>query len=199
MNHTVETYEDWLALSDDERKRVHFQEWNAYRRDGIAIAFMAATRLAFQSKRRILDIHIGTYHCGEYLLHLTVPAEDYRDCPPMLAESFEGFRVVWFPEPRFQPAPEVQGTLEGTWRSEQGDYEFELRWTDAGVDVSGKVLSTGEDLQIARPTVNREYVLFSAYEASKDIESEHVLSLVTPSRSGDRTTRTEYYARTEEG
>lgn len=199
MSRTVKTYQDWLALSEEEKKRIHFHEWNVYQRDGIGIAFMAATRLALQSQRKILDIQIGTYHGGEYLLHLTVPAEEHKDCPPMLAESFEGFRVVWFPKRRFAPAAEVKGTLEGAWRAINGDYEFQLRWTAAGVDVSGRVLSTGEELQIARPTVNREYVLFSAYEASKDAESEHVLSLVTSNRCGDRTTRTEYYVRTVEG
>ena len=195
MSRPVKTYEDWLALSDEERKDVHFREWNVYRRDGIAIAFMAATRFALQSKRKILDIQIGTYHGGEYLLHLTVSEEDYKDCPPMLAESFEGFRVVWCRLRIFQAAPGVQGNLEGKWKAEQGDYEFELRWTGGGVDVRGRVRSSGEELQITRPTVNREYVLFSAYEASRDASSDHVLALVSPDQCGDDTTRTEYYAR----
>jgi hypothetical protein len=95
MARTPKTYEDWLALSDEERKEVHFNEWNVYARDGIAIAFMAATRLALQCQKRVQEIQIGTYHGGEYLLQLTVSQEDFRDCPPMLAESFEGFRIVW--------------------------------------------------------------------------------------------------------
>ncbi len=197
MGRSVKTYEDWLSLSDEERKKVHFQDWNVYDRNGIAIAFMAATRLALQSQRKVLDIQIGTYHGGEYLLHLTVSEEDYKDCPPMLTESFEGFRVVWCRLRMFQPAPGVQGDLEGKWRAEQGDYEFELRWTGGGVDVKGTVRSTGENLQIMRPIVNREYVLFSAYEANRDVNSDHVLALVARDRCGDDTTRTEYYARVE--
>jgi hypothetical protein len=197
MSRPVKTYEDCLTRTDEERKDVHFREWNAYARDGIAIAFMAATRLALQSKRKVLDIQIGTYHCGEYLLQLTVSEEDYRDCPPMLAESFEGFRVVWCPLRVFQAAPEVQGTLEGKWTAEEGDYEFELRWTGGGVDVIGRVRSTGEKLQITRPTVNREYVLFSAHEASRKVSSDHVLALAAPDRCGDNTTRTEHYKRVD--
>ena len=95
MASSPKTYEEWLALSDEERRHVHLNKWNVYAREGLAIAFMAATRLALQSSRKILDIQIGTYHCGEYLLHMTVSEEEFRDCPPMLAESFEGFRVVW--------------------------------------------------------------------------------------------------------
>ena len=113
----------------------------------------------------------------------------------MLTESFEGFRVVWCCLRRFQAAPGVQGNLEGKWRAEQGDYEFEIHWTEGGVDVMGRVRSTGEELQIARPTVNREYVMFSAFDASRDASSDHVLALVTSDRCGDDATRTEYYAR----
>jgi hypothetical protein len=195
MAHSPKTYEDWLALSDQQRKEVHLKEWNVYRRDGITIAFMAAVRLAQTCKKRVLDIQIGTYHGGEYLLHITVSKEDYRDCPPMLTESFEGFRIVWFCPRVFQGPPDVPGTLEGKWKAEEGDYEFELCWTDSGVDVTGKVLSTGEELQIERPIVNGQYVLFSAYDPTRDDETHHSLSLVSSDRCEDRTTRTEYYGR----
>lgn len=195
MAHAPKTYEDWLALSDQEQKEVHFKEWNVYARDGIAIAFMAAVRLALKCGKRVLDIQIGTYHGGEYLLHMMVSMEDYRDCPPMLTESFEGFRIVWCSPRVFQAAADVPGTLEGKWKAEEGDYEFELVWTDSGVDVTGKVLSTGEELQIERPIVNRNYVLFSAYDPTRDDETHHSFSLVSPDRSEDRTTRTEYYSR----
>ncbi len=96
MGRPVETYEDWLALSDDERDEVHFRDWNVYLRDGIAIAYIAAARLALQSPWKVLDISIGAYHGGEYTLDLTVSAEDFPKCPPRLTESFEGFRVIWF-------------------------------------------------------------------------------------------------------
>jgi hypothetical protein len=197
MGRPVKTYEDWLALSDKERHEVHFHDWNVYARDGIAIPYMAATRLALKSTRRILDIQIGTYHGGEYLLHLTVREEDFKGCPPMLADSFEGFRVVWCSARMFQAAPEVQGDLQGIWRAEQGDYEFKFVWTEGGVDVMGRVSETGEELQIERPIVNRQYVLFSAYQASLDESTQHVFVLVAPDRCGDSTTRTEYYVRAD--
>jgi hypothetical protein len=75
------TYDEWLALSDEERDDVKFRQWNAYERDGIAIAFAAAARLALQSPHKILDIQIGTYHCGEYLLQLTVSQDDFSELP----------------------------------------------------------------------------------------------------------------------
>jgi hypothetical protein len=195
MAHSPETYDDWLALTDEQRKEVHFKEWNVYRRDGITIAFMAAARLALQCKRTILDIEIGTYHGGEYLLHLTVPYEEHQGCPPMLAESFEGFRVVWLPFRDYQAPPDIPATLDGKWRAEQGDYEFEFRSTSAGVDVAGKVRTTGEELQIERPIVNGHYVLFSAYDPTSDDHTQHSFALVAPDRAQDRTTRTEYYRR----
>jgi hypothetical protein len=89
----------------------------------------------------------------------------------------------------------MQGDLEGKWKAEDGNYEFDIRWTEAGVAVKGRVSNTGEELQITRPTINREYVLFSAYEASRDARSGHVLALVTPDRFEDDTTKTEYYVR----
>lgn len=195
MAHSPKTYEAWLGLSDQQRKEVHFKEWNVYARDGIAIAFMAATRLALQCNKRVFDIEIGTYHCGEYLLHLTVSEQDYRDCPPMLTDSFEGFRVVWLPPRTFQPAPEVPGTLEGKWRAEDGDYEFELHWMSSGVDIIGRVLSTGEEMQIERPIVNGKAVLFSAYDPALDDWTDHIFRLVELARCEDYTRRTEYYRR----
>jgi hypothetical protein len=195
MAYSPKTYEDWLALSEQQRKEVHFKEWNVYQRDGIAIAFMAATRLALQCNKRVLEIQIGTYHMGEYLLHLTVSEQDYRGCPPMLTDSFEGFRVVWLPPRMFEPTAEVPGTLEGKWRAEDGDYEFELWWTNSGVDVIARVLGTGEEMQIDRPIVNGKYVLFSAYDPTRDDWTHHTLSLVDRDRCEDRATRTDYYRR----
>jgi hypothetical protein len=197
MAHSPRTYEDWLALSDDEKREVHSKEWNVYARDGIAIAFMAATRLALQCGKKVSNIQIGTYHCGEYLLQLTVSEQEFLDCPPMLAESFEGFRVVWCPPRIYVPPPDVPGTLEGTWRAEEGDYEFELRLTGSGVDVTGRVVSTGEELCIQDPILNQRWVLFSARLPDADTEegTDHVFALVTPDRCGNRMTRLEYYRR----
>ncbi len=91
------SYDEWLALSDDERDHIHFNQWNVYDRDGIVIAFTAATRLAAQSQVKIHDIGVGTYHGGEYTLMLCVSDEDHGSCPTSLEQKFEGFRVNWQP------------------------------------------------------------------------------------------------------
>jgi hypothetical protein len=121
------TYDEWLALSDEERDEVHLHQWNAYERDGIAFAFMAAARLAMQSPHKVLDVKIGTYHCGEYLLRLTVSQEDHRNYPPMLTQTFEGFRVVWVREPGLPDDP-FEHPLTGSWDSagDGGDYRIQI-------------------------------------------------------------------------
>jgi hypothetical protein len=93
-----QTYDEWLALTEEERDHIKSNAWDAYARTGVVFAFTAAARLAMQSPFEVLDIQIGTYHGGEYLLHLTVSADDFQQCPPMLEQRFEGFRVVWFPK-----------------------------------------------------------------------------------------------------
>jgi hypothetical protein len=94
------TYEEWLALSGEDREQIKENAWNAYARDGIAFPFMAAARLAMQSRHKVLDIGIGTNHGGEYVLLLYVSPEDVKNCPPFLQQSFEGFRVAWLPVPQ---------------------------------------------------------------------------------------------------
>jgi hypothetical protein len=96
MGTEIKRYEDWLALTDQERFDVKLG-WNAYERESIGIPYTAAGRLAIVSERKILDLNIGTYHGGEYLIHATVSDTDFKDCPPMLTEEFEGFRIVWMP------------------------------------------------------------------------------------------------------
>ncbi len=90
-----ESYDAWLALSEPEQERIKDDVWNAYNRDRIDIPFTALSRLIATSERRIIDGAIGTYHCGEYLLHVYVPQEDLASCPKPLEQRFEGFRVYW--------------------------------------------------------------------------------------------------------
>ena len=90
----VKSYEDWLSLTEEGRQEEKMS-WNAYEREQIGIPTIASGRLALASERKILDTAVGTYHGGEYLIHATVSEEDFEDCPPMLAEEFEGFRIVW--------------------------------------------------------------------------------------------------------
>jgi hypothetical protein len=199
MSSPLQTYDDWLSLTDEARDHVKFDKWSAYARDGLAFAFMAAARLAMQSAYKILDIRIGTYHCGEYVLHMTVSSEDFEKCPPMLTASFEGFRVVWMPERSYAVDPSVGGHIEGTWIPEESkvDYEFEFQFNAAGVDVSGVCRATNERLLISDAAVNREYVLFTAHHPTLKKTTRHVFRLVAANRCEDLVERTEYYIRAE--
>lgn len=93
---TPRTYEDWLALSDEQREAVA-ASWNAYEREGIGFAYAAAGRLAIASDTPVLDVRIGTYHGGEYLLHAYVDDAAVTKLPKLLEQTFEGFRVAWYP------------------------------------------------------------------------------------------------------
>ena len=94
-------YEDWLTLSDRDRKRLHFEVWNVYDRDGIGFAYTAAGRLAAQSPFEVYDVKIGTYHCGEYILELSLHPNDFLKAPGMFEQTFEGFRVRYAAEDIF--------------------------------------------------------------------------------------------------
>jgi hypothetical protein len=110
---TMPTYEEWLSYSEAERDRIHLQEWNAYEREGYQIALHAASRLALNTEFTVLNVEIETYHCGEYLLGLTVPREQYERCPGMWDQRFEGFRVAWRPyDPPVLPPEVLQSRLE---------------------------------------------------------------------------------------
>lgn len=197
MSSLPRTYEEWLALTDDERDHIKFNEWNTYARDGVAFAFMAAARLAIQSPYDVLGIQVGNYHCGEYLLHLTVSHDDFQKCPPMLEQRFEGFRVVWFPQRTYVIDPVMGANIEGRWVPEESsdDYEFEFRLTAEGVDVSGFCRATNQRLLISYASVNREYVLFEACHPALEKHTRHSFRLVTADRCEDSATKSEYYLR----
>lgn len=101
------TYQDWLKLNDEQRDEIHFRQWNVYERDGYIITHMAASRLAEGSHLKIFDIRIGTYHGDEYTLDPYVSDIDYQNCPPMLQQVFEGFRVIWHPLSQIFPDPPI--------------------------------------------------------------------------------------------
>lgn len=194
------SYEEWLVLSQEERETLH-RSWDTYAGERKAIAYMAAARLALASPRKILNLQVGNYHGGEYLLHMTVSKEEYASCPPMLEESFEGFRVVWLPLHHLQHSPEFHATLEGKWIAEQGDYEFTLRPTalEGGIDVTGNIRSTGEPLVISDVTINEECALFSAFDPLSNQSSQHILRLVDKDRCEDCTITMEakFYVRSD--
>ena len=90
------TYDEWLSLTTEERETV-LMSWNSYEREGIGFPYIAAGRLALTSNTPVLDIRVGTYHGGEYVLHAYVADAAASKMPPMLHQSFEGFRVIWLP------------------------------------------------------------------------------------------------------
>jgi hypothetical protein len=191
------TYEDWLLLTEEERDHVHSVLWNAYARTGVAFAFSAAARLAMGSPFGVLNIRIGTYHCGEYLLYLTVSADDFPKCPPPREQRFEGFRVVWMPEQTYATDPDIGAHIEGKWVADESsdDYEFEFRFTAADVNVSGLCRATNSHLLISDSTVNREYVMFSAYNPVLKKHTRHMFHMVAADRCEDSVTKSEYYLR----
>ena len=88
------SYEEWLALSE-EHKQSAKAGWNAYERQCVGFPYTAAGRLAIQSPIPVLDVRVGTYHNGEYVLHAYVADSAVDSLPKMLEQTFEGFRVVW--------------------------------------------------------------------------------------------------------
>ena len=193
-------YDEWLALSEDERDATKCFIWNAYRRTGVAFAFTAACRLAMQSRHAVLDIAIGTYHGGEYVLIMIVSEKDFIDCPPFLSQRFEGFQVVWQPERSFAIDPVIGVDIGGKWIPDESsdNYEFEFRFNAAGIDVIGHCRNTNQPLLIQAPTVNREYVIFSAYNPGLDKHTSHTFRLVTPNRAEDNVTKPEFYRRLQD-
>lgn len=81
-----------LALTAEQREAVQ-AAWEGYEREGSGFAYTAAGRLAVASEPLGLEVAIGTFQGGEYLLHMHVAEAalpDLRDW-----ETFEGFRVLW--------------------------------------------------------------------------------------------------------
>jgi hypothetical protein len=189
------TYEDWLALLPEQREEIHFKSWNVYKRDGFAIAFMAAVRLAFQTSFRVLEIQVGTYHGGEYILRLSVSQEDYLNCPQWLQQTFEGFRVAWTPHPFLEVDPAIDVSLDGKWSAESGDCEFELRRTASGVDISGICRATGEQLNISNIAIDRAFVHFTSFHPTLAKTINHVFRLCSVDRCEDFVSTTDYYRR----
>jgi len=190
------TYDEWLAFSDDEREHCK-HEWNAYNRDGVVFPYLAAARLAMQSSFKILQVSVGTYHGGEYLLLLTVSKDDFEHCPPQF-ESFEGFRVRWLPfdEGEF-PA---SGLLNGDWVSldSKTKYQFEIRYVESTVLVTGRCNETNSDLEISeaqKTGPQQEYVCFEAFNCTTKKHTSHMFSLINDNRCQDRTTGVDTYTR----
>jgi len=93
---TPSSYEDWLALTDIEKREVH-RSWNVYNREGYGFPVCATGRLIISSLTKIFEVEVGTWHGGEYVLNAYVTDEDYPKMPQPLEQTFEGFRVFWMP------------------------------------------------------------------------------------------------------
>jgi hypothetical protein len=176
------TYTQWLALSEDERDRVHFNDWNVYQRQGYPIALMAAARLADTCGLEVYDIQIGTYHGGEYLLHMTVKDAECSSLPPLLEQRFEGFRVAWFPLSQMHVTTDAQAPLDGTWReiNDDTDAEFTFDTSTTPPTVLGKCISDGEPLMVSRVMGNENALLFRTTVPSSGYTSDHVFTSVAP-------------------
>jgi hypothetical protein len=90
------SYEEWLRLSDEQKREVH-RGWNVYDREGFGFPICAVGRLAIQSPVKVYEVKVGTWHGGEYILHAYVADEDHPKMPQPLEQTFEGFRVFWMP------------------------------------------------------------------------------------------------------
>jgi len=108
------TYTEWLAFSEEERDHTHFNIWNVYEHQGYSIALMAAARLADTCGHQVYDVQIGTYHGGEYLLHITVADKECSTLPRMLEQHFEGFRVAWMPLSQMHAPAGREAPINGT-------------------------------------------------------------------------------------
>ena len=96
------TYEQWLDLSDDERLET-MHKWDTYQRENIGFPYTAAGRFAIITAIRILDMRVGVYHGGEYILEFCVEDEKLKYLAPRLASEFEGFRILFIGNSNFYP------------------------------------------------------------------------------------------------
>jgi hypothetical protein len=87
-------YEEWLRLTPKERVN-RAANWDVYHGEGYLVAIRAAARLKQESLLNVIEAEPGLYHGGEWVIHAKVGGADIKDCPRMLEQEFEGFRVVW--------------------------------------------------------------------------------------------------------
>lgn len=173
------TYDQWLVMTEDQRDAVHFKQWNVYSRDGYVIAMIAATRLSVACGLAVTHMEIGTYHGGEYLLHLYVPDDACAQLPAFLEQRFEGFRVGWFPASRLGLSPSEHGSISGVWRHEDDDtnVEFTFDASSRPPAVSARCISDGEELLISMVVGNDKFLLFSSTVPSNGYFAQHSFHL----------------------
>lgn len=193
----VMTYDQWLALNESERDALHHQQWSVYDREGYVIAMTAAVRLADACGLKVSHLEIGTYHGGEYLLHLYVPDDDCRALPKMLEQRFEGFRVVWLPISRFKMSSSEAGDITGIWRHEDddADVEFAFDVSSQPPTVSGHCLADGEPLVISNVVGNDTVLMFSSTVPSTGHFARHMFRLADAGTCAQEITLTETWKR----
>lgn len=169
------SYDEWLSLPEAEQERIKEHVWNAYDRDRIDVPYMALARLIASTERTVLEGSIGTYHGGEYLLHVYVPESEISECPSPLKQRFEGFRVYWMCSP---------AVTEGEC------WEFEIK--NVALNVIGMRLTlnarrhkyrttvdvfnaSGEPLVVSRVTSHDKGFAFNLVDLHPDVDDTHIM------------------------
>ncbi len=170
------TYDEWLSLPEAEQERIKNHVWNAYERDRIDVAYMALARLIASTERTVLEGAIGTYHGGEYLLHVYVPESEISQCPPALQQRFEGFRVYWMSYPAVNDGECWEFELESValevfgMRLTLNARRHNYRTT---VDVFN---ATGEALVVSRVTSYDKGFAFNLVDLHPDVDDTHTMT-----------------------
>jgi len=167
------TYDSWLQMAPEERDDMH-AGWNAYARESICIPIMAAARLAMDSSVPVLDASVGTFHGGEYILHLTVRRSDVEKCPPFLSQTFEGFRVAWIADPG-PPDNLAEHPLMGSWKScgDGGEYGIHISVEIGALSVKCHAPSESGPLPVELPSCLESSVQF--FTKLRGVEQRHGL------------------------
>jgi hypothetical protein len=181
-----QNYAEWLALAPEGKEQIKRYVWNAYKWDGRCFAMMAAARLMMED-RRIQDISVGVYHCGEYILNPTVSNLDFMTCPRWLEQVYEGFRVGWLKE-SYEFNPDDARRLEGTWICEEDrcDAVFHIQVGENGISVTGHRASTSERLFVKFCGFDGNHLSFEARLARDGFGTLHTFSPCEPEQGRSR-------------
>jgi hypothetical protein len=171
------TYEDWLKMSPEEQEHLHFKVWDVYQRDGYPIAVMAAARFAMQSGMKILHTDIGTWHGGEYILHMYVTDEELPKLPKPLEQVFEGFRIYWMSFGSNDATLDRKGSLNGIWKRTGGpqilEINVETRYRPIGVTIKTK--SDTAPVSVSRVDLRENTLHFEVSDPQTGLSEQHQL------------------------
>ncbi|MCC9641152.1 hypothetical protein LOC71_02625, partial [Rhodopirellula sp. JC740] len=170
-----ESYDAWLAMTDEEQERIKDDLWDAYSRDRIDVPFTALARLLASTDRTVIDGAVGTWHCGEYLLHVHVPPDEIADCPKPLEQRFEGFRVYWM----------CYAKLENHYADIIDVHDLPLNIQGQRVTINAKLVdlrvyvdafdSSGQPLLVTHPRIYDGGFSFNLPDFHPDTDDTHIL------------------------